>query len=238
VCGCKNSTLAMLHIPLLHTSRGVNVVMGPRNIYRIRKWFMRNLGSLADHDVVVIGGGMVGATLACLLGGSEVGSVCLIDPTVPSVPNMQNVQPFPDLRVSAISPGSARILTAAGAWPPARSTEFRHMQVCDNRGQISFESSGDKPLGYITENSLLTSSLHHSLHTRGVTVYQTAAVSFSSPKNPNDWPVVQLKEEKYNAVTGRLVVGADGGKSVVRSHMSPPTTGMYMNRKSSFKPIY
>lgn len=173
-----------------------------------------------EHDVVVVGGGMVGATLACLLGTGKVGSVCLIDPTIPQTAHI--VPPKPDLRVSAISPGSAEILRTAGAWPPARSTEFRKMRVWDHDGgQISFDGS-DNSLGYITENSLLLSSLHTSLLARGVAVYQTAALSLN--RSANGWPIVQLGE-KYNAVTGRLVIGADGGKSVVRSSMAAPTAG-------------
>ncbi|MGD9264178.1 MAG: FAD-dependent oxidoreductase, partial [Lysobacterales bacterium] len=82
------------------------------------------------YDVAIIGAGMVGATLACLL--SRAGfSVVLVEAAEPD--------PFDEgkdvgLRVSAISPGSTAVLAQAGAWKlieAQRHRPYRRMQVED-----------------------------------------------------------------------------------------------------------
>ena len=65
-----------------------------------------------EYDVAVVGAGMVGATAASLLARSGF-SVAVIEPRVPvAFDSVADV----GLRVSAISPGSARVLEQAGAW--------------------------------------------------------------------------------------------------------------------------
>ena len=63
-------------------------------------------------DVLIVGGGMVGATLACALkdGGLKVG---LIEANPPA--DIRGDDPV-ELRVSAIPRASQRIFTALGAW--------------------------------------------------------------------------------------------------------------------------
>jgi 2-octaprenyl-3-methyl-6-methoxy-1,4-benzoquinol hydroxylase len=65
-----------------------------------------------EFDVVVVGGGMVGAAVACCLGGSDL-KVAVIESQVPEAFDEQ--QPH-DLRVSALSIASKHILEAVGAW--------------------------------------------------------------------------------------------------------------------------
>jgi ubiquinone biosynthesis UbiH/UbiF/VisC/COQ6 family hydroxylase len=100
------------------------------------------------------------------------------------------------------------------------------MQVWDTYGgKIQFDAPKDSSLGYMVENTLLTNSLHTSIHARGVTVYQTEALSLARSEMANEYPVVQLRSGKPGTVTGRLVVGADGGKSVIKANISPATVG-------------
>ncbi|MGZ8239198.1 MAG: 2-octaprenyl-3-methyl-6-methoxy-1,4-benzoquinol hydroxylase, partial [Methylobacter sp.] len=63
-------------------------------------------------DVVIVGGGMVGAAVACGLGGSSL-KVAVIE-SVPPEP-FSTDQPH-DLRVSALSIASKNILETVGAW--------------------------------------------------------------------------------------------------------------------------
>ena len=63
-------------------------------------------------DVVIVGGGMVGAAVACSLGGSSL-KVAVIESSPP--PPFAPDQPH-DLRVSALSIASKNILETVGAW--------------------------------------------------------------------------------------------------------------------------
>ena len=68
-----------------------------------------------DFDVLIVGGGMVGACLAALLARDErlaAWRVAVVEPSAPRPPQDGVV----DLRVSALSRASERILRHAGAW--------------------------------------------------------------------------------------------------------------------------
>ncbi len=172
--------------------------------------------SISHYDVVIIGAGMVGATLASLLSRSGF-TVALIEAYKP--------EPFDTeaevgLRVSAISPGSAAILEQAGAWQQIstqRSRPYRRMQVEDgveldpllfDAPQFNLQS-----LGTIVENALLQWSVWQVVSSAGlVDIYcpdQLDNIEFSTQQNH-----VSLKSGK--AITASLVVGADGAASGVR----------------------
>ncbi len=104
-------------------------------------------------DVVVVGGGMVGAAVACGLGASPL-KVAVIESSPP--------QPFAadqphDLRVSALSIASKNILETVGAWEGVanrRLCPFRRMRVWETAGDTEFCSDDINypELGYIVEN--------------------------------------------------------------------------------------
>ncbi|HEV2321232.1 MAG TPA: 2-octaprenyl-3-methyl-6-methoxy-1,4-benzoquinol hydroxylase, partial [Gammaproteobacteria bacterium] len=85
-----------------------------------------------DFEIVIVGGGAVGAALACALKDSQL-SIALLDAQAP--------QPFDpkaevDLRVFALSRASRRILESVGAWEAiaaARVSPYRDMHVWDAR---------------------------------------------------------------------------------------------------------
>ena len=168
------------------------------------------------YDVVVIGAGMVGATLASLLSRSGF-SVALVEAFEPS--------PFDGddevgLRVSAISPGSAAVLEQAGAWKlisQQRVRPYRRMQVEDGveLDPLLFDAPAYnmERLGTIVENALVQWSLWQVVSSGGlVDIYcpeQLDSIEFSASNNR-----VLLKSGK--AITASLVVGADGAASGVR----------------------
>ena len=172
--------------------------------------------SNSHYDVVIIGAGMVGATLASLLSRSGF-SVALAEAFEP--------MPFDGddevgLRVSAISPGSAAILEQAGAWKlisQQRLRPYRRMQVEDGveLDPLLFDAPAYnmERLGTIVENALVQWSLWQVVSSGGlVDIYcpeQLDSIEFSGSNNR-----VLLKSGK--ALTASLVVGADGAASGVR----------------------
>jgi 2-octaprenyl-3-methyl-6-methoxy-1,4-benzoquinol hydroxylase/2-octaprenylphenol hydroxylase len=167
-------------------------------------------------DIVVVGAGMVGAAAASLLARSGF-SVAVIDHEEPSPFNPG--EPV-GLRVSAISPGAANVLSEAGAWRQVerqRHCPYRRMAVEDREENASLEFNaaefGLERLGTIVENSLVQWSLWQSLlATGGVELYCPDKVS--SLDYVEGEPVLSL--ESGTSITCRLLVGADGANSGIR----------------------
>ena len=169
-----------------------------------------------DYDVVIAGGGMVGATLACALGNSPL-SVALLEDTP-----LECIRPGAelDLRVSAITRASQRIFAAVGAWEGMlswRVSPFREMRVWDagGSGQIHFDSAalGEPLLGWIIENRVIQTALLEQVKTLdNVELLCPANLSLASVREQG----VHIQLQDGGELSARLLVGADGADSRVR----------------------
>ncbi len=166
------------------------------------------------YDVVIVGGGMVGATLGCGLGGSALRVAVLEDAPPPA---FAPEQPH-DLRVSAVSIASASILKTVGAWPGIASRRFcpfRRMRVWEDRGDVEFRSEdiNEPVLGYIVENRVIQLALLDRLQAFGNVDFlcpvKTRSIDYAPAQS-------SLVLEDGRAITCRLLVAADGGYSRVR----------------------
>ena len=180
-------------------------------------------------DVIVVGAGMVGAALACLLArhGEDI-SVSVLDAGTPPgyVPGGE-YRP----RVSAISRASTRILDAAGAWDEiirSRVSPYREMCVWDGNypvgapGTIRFDAAdlGEGELGHIVENDLIQHALLERLRQcPRVNLICPARASGITPGARH--AVVEL--EGSSRLRARLVVGADGAGSPTRQMLGIDT---------------
>jgi 2-octaprenylphenol hydroxylase len=173
-----------------------------------------------DFDVVIVGGGMVGTCLAALLAREEACAdwrVALVDPAVPRRPDDREV----DLRVSALSRASERILGAARAWEPllAHASPYGNMVVWDAAStatapdalRFSAAETAEPNLGHIVENLRVQWSLHESPLLRGVTAFRNgmSALEFDADS-------ARLTLDDGRRLSCQLVVGADGSQSVAR----------------------
>lgn len=167
-----------------------------------------------NYDVIIVGGGMVGAALACALGGSKL-RVAVIEQDAPQPfsPEQEN-----DLRVSALSIASRRILETVGAWRGVvsrRCCPFRRMRVWESRGATEFRSEEieQEALGYIVENRVTQLALLERLAGFGnVDLFCPAGIDYLEYRAEGS--LVQLAGG--NSLSGRLLVAADGGQSKVR----------------------
>jgi 2-octaprenylphenol hydroxylase len=168
------------------------------------------------YDVVISGAGMVGATLACLLAKSS-RRVAVLETFPPPV--FDPADDF-ELRVSALSRFSQRILQQAGAWQgivSRRAAGYEDMVVWDatGRGEIRFSAAemGEPELGHIVENKVVQLALWEAMASEPlIDVFCPAGIRRF--ERIGGEVLVELTDEQQ--LTAQLLVGADGAKSVVR----------------------
>jgi 2-octaprenylphenol hydroxylase len=167
-------------------------------------------------DVVVAGGGMVGAALACALAQNDV-RVALVEKYRPSQDWPQDEV---DLRVSALTRASQNLLQNLGAWQEMmtmRVSPYRHMHVWDagGRGSIQFDAAdiGEPDLGHIVENRVIQLGLWRCLERLGnLQIHSPDAVSDMRTSEAG----VVVKLEGGAEIRAQLLVGAEGAGSPVR----------------------
>lgn len=178
-------------------------------------------------DVVVVGAGLVGSAAALSL--AERGrDVTLIEPIAP---RRERGRLGFDLRTVALSGTSQDMLASVGVDLSNHGQSFRGMRVWEERGtaSLSFDArdggasaTGTTPeLGRIVEVSEVAQRLWTRLGEHpGVTVLEGEAVEDLAPAAVND-DVVELRTAK-RTLRARLVIGADGGRSVTRRLLDVP----------------
>ncbi|MCF6202612.1 MAG: FAD-dependent monooxygenase [Methylococcaceae bacterium] len=170
---------------------------------------------MKEFDVVIVGAGMVGATVACGLGGSSL-RVAVVEQSLPG--SFSSEQPH-DLRVSALSIASKNILQAVGAWQGIlnrRFCPFRRMRVWETAGDTEFNSDDISlpELGYIVENRVTQLALLDRLADFN-NIELVAPVKIESI-NYLPSGKTTLKLDNGSTLQAKVVVAADGGNSRVR----------------------
>ena len=167
-------------------------------------------------DVVIVGGGMVGATLACALGDTAL-KVILLE--AGSGQHALPEQGF-ELRVSAITRASQRIFETLGVWEKIcayRVSPYRDMHVWDatGAGVIHFDSAelGEANLGHIIENNVISLALYERLsafeNVEVITNSCTTQINIT-PEN------VSVTLKSGETIKSKLLIGADGSRSAIR----------------------
>ncbi|MCQ8117134.1 UbiH/UbiF/VisC/COQ6 family ubiquinone biosynthesis hydroxylase [Methylomonas rosea] len=181
-----------------------------------------------QFDVVIVGGGMVGAAVACCLGGSEL-KVAVIEAQVPEA--FSSEQPH-DLRVSALSIASKNILEAVGAWEGVTSRRycpFKRMRVWETAGDTTFNSDDIRypELGYIVENRITQRALLDRLPSfANIELLMPQTIT----KMNYDGHESELVLADGRVLQAKLLVAADGGQSRVRQAVGLGVTSWDYNQ--------
>lgn len=171
-----------------------------------------------DYDVLIIGAGLVGLALAPALASTGL-RVGLADRLPLAVPDLPSDESDWDTRIYAISPGSASFLRAHGAWqalPRDRVAAVESMRVeGDAGGSLDFSAYelGERALAWIVEERALRAALVPCVHAAGVELLEPCtlqSLAFAADR-------VTMRIGGGAAISTRLVVGADGLRSAVRS---------------------
>lgn len=177
---------------------------------------------MQSYDVTIVGGGMVGLTLARCLANSGL-SIAIIESKQPVA-----LATEPENRVSALSYASRTLFDNLDVWSQLdiqRVTPYHKMQVWekDSFGKIAFDAKqvNQSDLGYIVENT----NLQHALLT---SVQKQTNVSFFCPDALQNMAIgdgeAWLTLASGKQLTSKLVVAADGANSWVRQQLNIPLT--------------
>ena len=188
--------------------------------------------AVEEFDIVILGAGPVGTTLALLLAGSQHRVLLVEQRTLAAGLN--------DPRALALSEGARQLLAPYGAWPAARSTgdgrctaiETIHISQAGGFGRTLIDRNDYRvpALGYVVRYGALISELHQALQ-RAITRYgdrlvcleQTSAQVVDTPladapapaTDAGFWRTVELRCAQNNdhapqTVRTRLIVHAEG----------------------------
>jgi len=185
----------------------------------------------AQYDVIIAGAGMVGAALACALGGSDI-KVAIVEY---SQPPLTWPEDSVDLRFSAISRSSEYLFRHLDAWEGmvARGVSpYTDMHVWEgvSEGAVHFDSAdiGESSMGHIIENRVVRAALLERMQA-------CPNVDFICPAEISGIKVaeagVQVSLLDGRLLDAQLLVGADGGRSQVREAMGISVVGWPYQQK-------
>ncbi|WP_419737295.1 2-octaprenyl-6-methoxyphenyl hydroxylase [Pseudomonas sp. COR18] len=175
---------------------------------------------MSRANLAIIGGGLVGASLALALqaGAKARGwKIVLIEPFAPG----DSYQPSYDARSSALSFGSRQIYERLGLWQPIaqRAEPIRQIHVSDrgrfSTARLSAMEEGVPALGYVVENAWLGQCLWQGLDQEVVSWRCPAEVTRLQPLEGG----YRLSLNDDTVLDCELAVLADGGRSGLREQL-------------------
>lgn len=174
--------------------------------------------TMERYDVAIVGGGMVGASLAVALLPLGL-RIALIE----AVPHDCAAQPSFDERTTALSNGSRRIFDTIGVWSAVAdaATPIRRIHVSD-RGHFGFAridaaELGLPAMGYVVPNRALGAALWARIGREPAPrVYCPATLQSVTPGPQAVALQIAAADGAESRIEAALVVAADGVHSAVR----------------------
>lgn len=177
----------------------------------------------SDYDIIIVGGGLAGLSLSSLLGqqNKDLNIICLDQAPAKTFDT--------DLRTTAISYGSSKILESAGIWPlpEEQMCPIDHIDILDGQSSsllefLKSEVQG-KSFGWIVENIQLRKKI-------AATIKSLKNVAHISGAKVLDFEISQEnalchyeKDGKTYTISAKLIAGCDGRNSFTRKWIGVPT---------------
>ena len=167
-----------------------------------------------ESEVLIVGGGLVGSTLAIAFGQAGI-DVTVIDTQDPKA----GLDAGFDGRVSAIALATQRVLDGLGIWPAlaGEAAPIRDIRVSEGNSlfflHYDHREAGDRPFGHMVENRNLRKALYHRLR-------DLDGVRFLAPNAveslDRDAMGVTAALADGRTIRARLAIAADGRASQTR----------------------
>ncbi|REL27766.1 monooxygenase [Thalassotalea euphylliae] len=180
---------------------------------------------MQKYDLLIVGGGMVGLSLALAVRKLTDLTVAIVEPNTPSA-----LDSAPELRVSAINAASEQFLANIGAWhaiTEQRLQAYSHMHVWDkgNIGTLDFDvaqfaaARERDNIGHIIENKVVRNALWQQAQADAGISLLTQAPLQNIAMGDHE---VFASFASQMPVMAKLVVGADGANSWLRQQLDMP----------------
>lgn len=175
-----------------------------------------------SYDIIIVGGGMVGLTLACALAQRTSLSIAIFEAQSQASAWKEGQYHH---RVSAISLSSQRIFKSLNVWDEIakkRVSPFTKIAVWEavSPSQIEFDSAdiAEPVLGHIIENILIQTVLEEKVKTYPQVTFHSATSLVAMAETESAMELVT----NTGQLTAKLVVAADGAQSQVRKQAAIP----------------
>lgn len=193
-----------------------------------------------EFDIAIIGGGLVGASLACALEGfarEHQWSIAVIEAVaMPEsdqntssdsvAPNPASFQPSYDARSTALSWGTRQIYQQLGLWSSLapHAAPIRHIHVSDQghlgATRLNADEHNVEALGYVAPNQwlgrVLLEGVRQASHTHWLCPYKVT--DFSTGADQHQLQLTDNNGDEHT-IKARLVVLADGGQSGLKEQL-------------------
>jgi len=181
-----------------------------------------NTSATSNYDIVIVGGGMVGISLALLLRAHQPWKILLVEAqelAASDSPVSGAYSSSFDARSTALSWSSRNIYQSIGVWPKLKRhlTAISQIHVSD-RGhagltRIDAQDANVDALGYVVENQWLGSVLLNQLAETDIQLLGSAGVETIVPLSTGMRLEVQHTSEQPQTIETKLLVIADGAGS-------------------------
>ncbi len=176
-----------------------------------------------DYDLVIVGGGLVGLTLAAALQHSKL-KVLVVEAQPTSVAATKG-------QAYHINLLSSRIFAEIGVWsamrPGVNPIREIHLSDSDYAGKVQFTPAdlASEFLGYVAEHRVLLAALRHFLQNCTHVTYLCPAELVHTTYGADGVELTLITEGQTQAVRTQLLVAADGARSPIRQGAGIATAG-------------
>ena len=184
----------------------------------------KGVGLQNHYDIIIVGAGMVGATMACLLAKQSRAyksgplQIALLEARPAPAFNPEQFDP----RVAAITEKSRQLLDHCGVWEAVvnkRVSPYVAMDVWDaeGTGRIQFDCHDihQPSLGHIVENAALVDSLMAEIAELDNIGFYCPAVVADYHRSEQG---ISVQLEDGTPLSAQLLLAADGANSAIRKH--------------------